>query len=59
VKGWIELQAKHHHWIGSMRSAKQWLAKIIQKVWEISWSMWKLQNKVLHQEKKGLQCNSR
>jgi hypothetical protein len=55
VQGWSEIQAKHYRRIGSMRSAKQWLAKIIRQLWEISWSMWKLRNKVLHQEQKGLQ----
>jgi hypothetical protein len=55
VKGWTGLQANHYRRIGSMRSSKQWLAKTIRKIWEISWSMWKLWNSVLHDEQKGLQ----
>jgi hypothetical protein len=55
VTGWSKIQANHYHRIGSRQSPKQWLAKMIRKLWEISWSMWKLRNKVLHQEQKGLQ----
>jgi hypothetical protein len=32
VQGWSEIQAKHYRRIGSMRSAKQWLAKIIRQL---------------------------
>ena len=54
VFGWKELQEAHYKRTGSQRSGKQWLAKIIRRIWDISWAMWNKRNKFLHDKNSKL-----
>jgi hypothetical protein len=54
VLGWTDLQDEYYQHIRSRRKGRQWLAKIIRQIWLVSWDMWNLRNKALHETKQGL-----
>ena len=54
VFGWKELQEAYYKRMGSRRSGKQWLTKIIRRIWDISWAMWNKRNKFLHDKNSKL-----
>jgi hypothetical protein len=43
---WQEVQQKYYEWLKRRNTGKAWVKALIQKVWEISWSMWDHRNDV-------------
>jgi hypothetical protein len=41
VSKWAEIQQSYFEWIGRRNTGERWLSRLIQKMWEISWDMWR------------------
>jgi len=53
MDGWVSCKWRDHQehiWknIRSWKSSLQWMAVLIQKMWDVPWDMWNHQNKELH-----------
>ena len=49
LRDWSILQQSHYDTIGSRRSGKLWLSKLIRRIWQIAWNLWIHRNKALHE----------
>ena len=47
-KDWRSIQAEYLKKVKSRRSAKRWIAQLIQKTWLVSWDMWDQRNAMVH-----------
>jgi len=45
---WAEVQDQYYKWLKKRNTGKKWLAALIAKAWEITWSMWDDRNDVKH-----------
>jgi hypothetical protein len=43
---WQDVQQKYYEWLKRRNTGKAWVKALLQKVWEISWSMWDHRNNV-------------
>lgn len=47
VSQWAEVQQKYYEWIQKRYTGRRWLSRLIQKLWEIAWDLWRHRQKVL------------
>ena len=43
---WQAVQQKYYEWLKRRNTGKAWVKALIQKVWQVSWSMWDHRNDV-------------
>ena len=43
---WQAVQHKYFEWLKRRNTGKAWVQALIQKIWEISWSMWDNRNDI-------------
>ena len=48
---WKYAQEKHYGGEDAASKSERWTAKLIQKIWEVSWDMWQSRNYLLHYNK--------
>ena len=48
AKEWREVQARHYGGEDAASKSRRWTAKLIQKIWEVSWDMWQSRNYLIH-----------
>ena len=44
---WAEAQHQYYLWINRKTTGKRWLARLIQKIWEIAWDLWRHRHKIM------------
>ena len=49
---WQLVQKSHNLQKGGHETSKRWVSRLIQKLWEISWSMWDKRNDEIHKSAK-------
>jgi len=50
---WRNQQVQFWQRIKSQQSAKQWMAELIKKLWNVAWDMWLHRNSALHKTEMG------
>ena len=49
---WQTVQREHCRLKGGHETSKRWVSKLIQHIWEISWTMWETRNHEIHNDAK-------
>ena len=50
---WREFQRRYYERTNSKRSADAWIATLIDKLWDLGWSIWDHRNKILHESEES------
>ena len=47
VTHWASAQHQYYLWLQRRTTGRRWLARLIQKIWEIAWDLWRHRHKVM------------
>ena len=54
---WKVAQSCHYRYLQIQKTGERWTAALIQKLWSVSWDMWRFRNGVLHSQSLTIPTN--